>query len=301
MVVASWRASGEEGAGEGRVEAVMGRHCTPGAVGAQVEIAQAFEHGGQVRQGDLVADDQPRVDMAPVCQVGDGVEIAQGIADEELHGDALVCGECGHQRVRLGAEAEADDFAVEREQLAELEHSQQDKLQAIARLQQEVQDRKKTQELQQQKIQQLQQEAAEHAEQLSAQQQQLQQQLAEAQQQVSESQQQLAALHQQSGDLGSDLTKLQADYVNLTEQHQQTQQKSQKLEAQLEHAQNRQFAAEQKQQQEADNSRELIRTLRTELQQQQETHQAQVQALEERMMEFKLKFEYAQKQLQVTG
>ena len=58
---------------------------------------------------------------------------------------------------------------------------------------------------------------------------------------------------------------------------------------------------EQKQQQEADSSRELIRTLRAELQQQQEAHQAHVQSLEERIMEFKLKFEYAQKQLKVTG
>ena len=77
--------------------------------------------------------------------------------------------------------------------------------------------------------------------------------------------------------------------------------RQQKLEAQLEHAQNRQFAAEQKQQQEADSSRELIRTLRTELQQQQEAHQLQLQSMEERMMEFKLKFEYAQKQLKVTS
>ena len=69
----------------------------------------------------------------------------------------------------------------------------------------------------------------------------------------------------------------------------------------MEHAQNRQFAAEQKQQQEADSSRELIRTLRADLQQQQESYQAQLQNMEERMMEFKLKFEYAQKQLKVTN
>ncbi|MDX1392374.1 MAG: hypothetical protein R3241_08335, partial [Rheinheimera sp.] len=103
------------------------------------------------------------------------------------------------------------------------------------------------------------------------------------------------------GGLGSELTRLQADYVNLTEQYQQSQNKQQKLEAQLEHAQNRQYAAEQKQQQEADSSREMIRTLRTELQQQQEAHQLQLQNMEERMMEFKLKFEYAQKQLKVTS
>jgi len=108
-------------------------------------------------------------------------------------------------------------------------------------------------------------------------------------------------MQDETGGLGSELTKLQADYVNLNEQYQQSQSRQQKLEAQLEHAQNRQFAAEQKQQQEADSSRELIRTLRTELQQQQEAHQLQLQSMEERMMEFKLKFEYAQKQLKVTS
>ena len=118
---------------------------------------------------------------------------------------------------------------------------------------------------------------------------------------MAETQQQLHTIQDETGDLGSELTKLQADYVNLTEQYQISQGKLQKLEAQLEHSQNRQFAAEQKQQQEADSSRELIRTLRTELQTQNEAHDLQVQSMEERIMEFKLKFEYAQKQLKVTS
>lgn len=61
------------------------------------------------------------------------------------------------------------------------------------------------------------------------------------------------------------------------------------------------FAAELAQQQESDLARETIRVLRMELSQLTEQYQQQISELEQRVTEFKLKFEYAQRQLSATS
>ena len=71
-----------------------------------------------------------------------------------------------------------------------------------------------------------------------------------------------------------------------------------KLESQLFRAQSRCQAVEERQQSEADQSRETIRELRMQLQAQQEESQAVTQQLEQQVTEYRLKFDYAQKQLQ---
>ncbi len=94
---------------------------------------------------------------------------------------------------------------------------------------------------------------------------------------------------------------MQAEFVNINEMLTHSQSRTKKLEGQLDHAVNRQRAAEQKQQYEADQSREMIRQLRSQLAEQDEVNQQHTSELEQKIMEYKLKFEYAQKQLAVSG
>lgn len=74
-----------------------------------------------------------------------------------------------------------------------------------------------------------------------------------------------------------------------------------KLESQLFRAQTRQQALEERQQNEGDQSRETIRVLRQQLHQLEQDSLQQQQTLEQQLTEYRLKFEYAQRQLNATS
>lgn len=176
-----------------------------------------------------------------------------------------------NQQTQLAEQAEQLQLALQRQLAAEqalqqtqhaLQQAEQDRQQQLAALQQHVQDQQQKAQFKHQFNQQLQQEN---------------QQLTETQQ----------ALQQQ-------LATLQQTETALREQ-------SERNELLLQQARLRLDIALEKQQQESDQARETIRVLRMELGQLTEQYQQQISDLEQRVTEFKLKFEYAQRQLSATS
>jgi len=109
--------------------------------------------------------------------------------------------------------------------------------------------------------------------------------------------QQFSALQQQVPPAGH-VTELEQEVARLRQLQQEWQPLQHKLESQLFRAQARAEALEERQLSEAEQGRDTIRELRQQLNQQREHYEQQLQSVQLQATEFRLKFEYAQQQLQ---
>lgn len=109
--------------------------------------------------------------------------------------------------------------------------------------------------------------------------------------------QQLSALQQQVPPAGH-LAELEQEVARLRQLQQEWQPLQHKLESQLFRAQARAEALEERQLSEAEQGRDTIRELRQQLSLQREHYEQQLQSVQLQATEFRLKFEYAQQQLQ---